>query len=314
MEAAEIIEKSRIREWMKAKKLKTAEGGIYYIVQRAPGDGVIFVDSEDYEKFLRLLDDVGKKFGLLIINFCLVSNYLQLILKIKNKNISLSMKNLFERYADYFNNKYQRKGHVFCGRYKGVYCDNPRYLLALSIYVDLTPCREKLSNQPNNYRWGAMEMGINPGKKCVHAAKEICTPKGKRDFVTHKRYHKLLNQFAGMIFNGKFQKQEGPGNFILRFNKYLFQDRTLENIEEKEIAKFAINKRVIRGKDKQERAAFFQKLKSSGLKNKEIGKILKVSRWTIYRDLSQAKKINRLGSALDFEENSNSGKKSSLCS
>ncbi len=308
MEASEIIEKSRIREWMKGAKGKCAGKGIYYIVQRAPGDGKIFVDSEDYLKFLSLINDTEKKFQIGLINFCLVSNYLQLLIKIKGKNISLSMKNLFERYADYFNNKHQRKGHVFCGRYKSVFCDNQRYLLALFMYIDLTSCREKLATWPEKYKWGSARICGKTGRKYFSNVKGIRELKDKESYLTCQRYRKLLKEFKGKVFTGELRNLRGPENFILYFNKYLFQNQTLGNISEGEIVKYSSRKRVISSKGRRERGFFLQKLKNSGLKNKEISRIVNISRWTIYRDLAQSKGIKCLHSGKTHKNKGNEKK------
>ncbi len=48
------------------------------------------------------------------------------------------MRYLFKRYAQWFNVKYERKGHVFCGAYRAALCCDDGHLLAVSVYIHLS--------------------------------------------------------------------------------------------------------------------------------------------------------------------------------
>jgi len=71
---------------------------------------LLFIEEGDYLRFLYLLKNASQKFSLDIFCFALLSNHLHILLRINQENLSEAMKNVFERYADYFNVKYKRKG------------------------------------------------------------------------------------------------------------------------------------------------------------------------------------------------------------
>lgn len=72
------------------------------------------------------------------ICYCLNPNHYHFILEqVVDKGIAKFMQRLGTGYTNYFNNKYQRVGALFQGRFKAVHVDNDAYLLRLSGYVNL---------------------------------------------------------------------------------------------------------------------------------------------------------------------------------
>jgi len=51
------------------------------------------------------------------------------------------MRRVLSWYAQYFNHKHKRSGHLFENRYKSILCEEDRYLLALVRYIHLNPVR-----------------------------------------------------------------------------------------------------------------------------------------------------------------------------
>ena len=138
---------------------------LYHIIMRGI-DGInIFKDQEDY---LRCIHDIFEfndiklapsvyrmkeaKIDLnkketssrdLIVNvsaFCLMPTHIHLILEqLKDGGISLFVKKLSIGYVRYYNNKYQRKGHLFQGRFKAVLIKTDEQMIASFIYVHTNP-------------------------------------------------------------------------------------------------------------------------------------------------------------------------------
>jgi len=54
------------------------------------------------------------------------------------------MRKLLTWYAQYFNRRHKRTGHLFENRYKSILCDEDNYLLALVRYIHLNPLRVKV--------------------------------------------------------------------------------------------------------------------------------------------------------------------------
>ena len=88
---------------------------------------------------LGLLKEISGKHALTVLSFCLMPNHVHLLLKTGEKNLDQAMRDLFSRYATWFNRKYERKGHLFGGPYRQAVCLDDAYLLAVSIYIHLNP-------------------------------------------------------------------------------------------------------------------------------------------------------------------------------
>lgn len=66
------------------------------------------------------------------------------------------MRKLLTWYAQYFNRRHRRKGHLFENRYKSILCDEDTYLLALVRYIHLNPVRAsifKTMAEMDKYSW-----------------------------------------------------------------------------------------------------------------------------------------------------------------
>ncbi len=72
--------------------------------------------------------------------FCIMSNHYHLLLSPRTENgISRFMKKLNMGYVKYFNEKYERKGTLFEGRYKSVSVKSHAHFVHLPYYIHLNP-------------------------------------------------------------------------------------------------------------------------------------------------------------------------------
>ena len=69
-----------------------------------------------------------------------------------------------QRYTQYFNEKYDKVGHLFQGRYKPIICQEDTYLLELVRYLHLNCVRAGLVTDPIDYPWCSHKMYLD--KNC----------------------------------------------------------------------------------------------------------------------------------------------------
>jgi hypothetical protein len=70
-----------------------------------------------------------------------MDNHIHLLFKSGQHGISEVMRKLLTWYAQYFNRRHKRTGHLFQNRYKSILCEEENYLLALVRYIHLNPAR-----------------------------------------------------------------------------------------------------------------------------------------------------------------------------
>jgi hypothetical protein len=68
---------------------------------------------------------------------------------------ALAMRSLETFYAQSYNRRYQKVGHVFQGRFRGILCEKASYLLALARYLHLNPVRARLVSRPEEWPWSS---------------------------------------------------------------------------------------------------------------------------------------------------------------
>jgi len=135
-----------------------AESGIYHVMLRGINRDALFLEVEDYERFLHALALTKGASGCSVLAYCLMTNHVHLILRPTNEPIATVMKRLGVRYAGWFNRKYGRIGHVFHDRYKSLPVENDQYMAALLLYVWNNPVAAGLATCPEDYQWSSRRL------------------------------------------------------------------------------------------------------------------------------------------------------------
>jgi len=146
------------------RKINFASGEFYHIYNRGTDKRNIFSDLADQERFIQSMKEFnalnpigsiyehcrsqfgskasknGKKDKRLvnIVAYCLNPNHYHFILEqVSEKGIEKFMQRLGTGYSKYFNNKHERSGGLFEGKFQAVHIDSNEYLLHASVYVNL---------------------------------------------------------------------------------------------------------------------------------------------------------------------------------
>lgn len=125
----------------------------YHITSRGNLRDKIFYEDGDRERFLEILRRTKERYGYLLHAYALMDNHYHLLMETPKANISQIMQNINTSYTVYINKKYQRSGHLFQGRFKGIVVDKDEYLVTLSRYIHLNPLRAKIVQKPEDYQW-----------------------------------------------------------------------------------------------------------------------------------------------------------------
>lgn len=142
----------KLREWY--------PGAIYHLMHRGVRRTEIFSDETDYQVFLEILKVSLDKYQCKIHAYCMMTNHIHLLLETSEDEIGRFMKCLSERYAMYFNHKYQYRGHLFESRYKSCLVKEDSYFLQTSRYIHLNPVKARIVVKPEDYRWSSYQTMI----------------------------------------------------------------------------------------------------------------------------------------------------------
>lgn len=140
---------------------------VYHVMTRGNEKKKIFLDDADRQRFLDTLEVKGKNNEFILYAYCLMPNHIHLIVKEERQDISTFMKRINTSYAIYFNNKYDRVGHVFQGRFKSEPIETYDYLVAAIRYVHNNPVKANLTTNGAKYLWSSYRAYINGESEMV---------------------------------------------------------------------------------------------------------------------------------------------------
>lgn len=191
---------------MPKQRIRLVNDEIYHVVLRAVGDTEVFIDKNDYYRGIfsiyefnnknlvsiwrRRRDRMTEKKTEAIVRcptphnstnkrdqfvelmaFAFMPNHIHLLLKqIKDAGITNFMKKVGGGYANYFNKKYSRKGHLF-NRFRAVHVSNDDQLRNVFAYIHVNPVAliepgfkengiknsEKALKFLENYKWSSYQ-------------------------------------------------------------------------------------------------------------------------------------------------------------
>lgn len=134
---------------------RPSETGVHHVMLRGVNRDVIFLENEDFEQFLRALQDSKAASGSAVLAYCLMTNHVHLVLHTEKEPIGVVMKRLGVRYASWFNRKYGRVGHVFQDRFVSKPVENDAYLSAVLPYIWNNPVVAGMATRPEDYPWSS---------------------------------------------------------------------------------------------------------------------------------------------------------------
>lgn len=126
---------------------------IYHVYQRGNNKEFIFANDEDKEFFLKNLHEYKKNLNFNILAYVIMSNHYHILISPRENSLGKIMHNINNLYSKYYNNKYNRTGHVFEGRYKHKLVENDSYLIWLLRYIHRNPLRAKICSSIREYIW-----------------------------------------------------------------------------------------------------------------------------------------------------------------
>lgn len=130
-------------------------GGVYHIIQRGNNREYIFGNDHDKRFIIDLIKEYRDKFKFDLYGYVIMSNHYHLILKLSDVPLQDIMHRINNKYSRNFNKTYNRTGHVFENRYKGILVIDDKYLLSLLRYVHQNPVLARMCKWVSDYPWSS---------------------------------------------------------------------------------------------------------------------------------------------------------------
>lgn len=141
------------------------EGGIFHVYARGNRRQAIYLDDADRRRYLAMLGGVVAQYDWFCLAYCLMENHVHLLIETPRANLGSGMQWLHGLYAQTFNERHGRSGHLFQGRYGSVRMTTDAQLWMLVRYLAVNPVRAELCERPDQWRWsshGALAASTRP--------------------------------------------------------------------------------------------------------------------------------------------------------
>lgn len=148
-----------------ARRAREVSGtGIYHVMLRGINRQNIFEDEEDYFFFKKLLymmvypvDEKRQPLPsrCIFYAYCLMPNHVHLLIREGSEVLAEVIKRIGVSYAQYYNKKYLRFGHLFQDRFRSEPVNDNAYFFTLLRYIHQNPLAAGLVKDVESYRWSS---------------------------------------------------------------------------------------------------------------------------------------------------------------
>jgi putative transposase len=176
-------------------------GALHHIMVRGINRSSIFKDDQDKTLFLERLGKNVIDGKCSVYAWVLMGNHVHLLFKSGEQGISAVMRKLLTWYAQYFNRRHGRSGHLFENRYKSILCDEGNYLLALVRYIHLNPIRGKIVTslrELDRYSWSGHSAVMGNAQQDWMDTVYVLSQFGGRKKAAREAYRRFMAEGMAM--------------------------------------------------------------------------------------------------------------------
>ncbi|WP_234031467.1 transposase [Lentibacillus cibarius] len=143
------------------KPRKKSRTGIYHIMLRGVNRQVIFEDEADKHRLLETIKRFKEKSHFKIYSYCLMDNHIHLLMKETEEPVSMIIQRISSSYVHWYNNKYDRTGHLFQERFKSECVETVSYFLTVLRYIHQNPIKAGLASNVLKSEWTSIHEYID---------------------------------------------------------------------------------------------------------------------------------------------------------
>lgn len=186
----------------------TIAGLPLHIVQRGNNKQACFACTNDYETYLRIMEEASGKHVVHIHAYVLMTNHVHLLVTPDDDNsASKMMQQIGRRYVLCFNRSHRRSGTLWEGRFRSSLIETDDYLLACQRYIELNPVRARIVSCPSLYRWSSYRANAFGEPASWITPHSIWTDLGISAEARHRNYRKLFaDDVDARVFRNACQK------------------------------------------------------------------------------------------------------------
>ena len=127
--------------------------GIFHVTCRGTGGIHVFLDDLDRGAFTLLLKQTADLFAVRLVAWCVLGTHFHVIADCRREDLSRAMHRLNGLYAQRFNKRHGRRGHLFEERFSSWVITSEEHLEAAIAYVIENPVAAGLCRDAREWAW-----------------------------------------------------------------------------------------------------------------------------------------------------------------
>lgn len=193
----------------RAARMKSGTN-FYHVIGRGINSERIFNQAREKNNFKRLLMKYQEKYEVEIYSYVIMSTHFHLLLRADLKVLSSYMASVLAEFAEYYNYKHNRNGHVFQNRFKSECIENLQYFWNCMRYIHMNPVKANVVKNPLKYKFSSLKEYETEKNQIIHLrAIEVY----KTEFMDFQDYLEFHNKGVQYVFIDTpdevlFQQQE----------------------------------------------------------------------------------------------------------
>jgi putative transposase len=134
--------------------------GVWHVTTRGVERRQVYLDVGDGRAFLTELWQAVERFELRALALCLMPNHYHLVVEAARDALSSALHRVNGRYAQSFNVKHGRSGHLWGDRFALRQVRDDEHLRDACLYVVANPVRARLCDAPSDWPWSWSRYGL----------------------------------------------------------------------------------------------------------------------------------------------------------
>ena len=214
----------------------TWENAYHHVMNRGLNKQEIFSDKIMKEKYVELIAEKSKKYGIRIFAYCIMNNHFHIVLENSSGYLSDFMKSVNGSYGQFYRKFTNSKGYVFEDRFKSKIIQTEIYLITVILYILLNPVRSGYVKSPFDYQWSSIN-------DYFHSKPNLII-----DSTLIEEFYSTIRNFSDAIMfqNFNYLNEQNSGvaryigdNFSIKERSYDSIKKVFEDFEKKNLLKLS---------------------------------------------------------------------------
>ncbi len=219
-------------------KRQQSSTGLYHVFVRGINKEKIFEHVREKAYFKRTIKEYLSKYDVEIHAYCIMSNHAHLIIKSDGKQkLSYFMSNILAKYAQYYNYKHNRNGHVFQDRFGSECIESEKYYWNCIKYIHMNPVKAFMVSSALEYKYSSLGEYKRGKPNLLHEKAIENYRRAFGNWSDYMNYHKTSQEkiFLGMKEEVYLQRKERAVQILWEMQEEEKLEETIQIFEEREL-------------------------------------------------------------------------------